>query len=90
MTCEGVAGSGVFNPPSSLEHEGAEPPVLALVVLDVVAGSGGRRGVLPHHVVIHQSRASEEREAARAAEDTAEDVLRGLLEPVTRRILELL
>ena len=46
--------------------------------------------ILGHHVVVHNSLGAEEREAARAAEDAAEDVLGGLLQPVAHRVLELL
>ena len=46
--------------------------------------------ILSHHVVVHNSLGAEEREAARAAEDAAEDVLCGLLQPVAHRVLELL
>ena len=46
--------------------------------------------ILPHHVVVDERGAAEEREAARAAEDAAEDVLCGLLQPVAHRVLELL
>ena len=46
--------------------------------------------ILPHHVVVDERGAAEEREAARAAEDAAEDVLGGLLQPVAHRVLELL
>ena len=56
----------------------------------MVSGLGGGRGVFPHHVVIDQSRASEQREAAGRAEDAAEDVLSGLLKPVAHRVLKLL
>ena len=45
---------------------------------------------LGHHVVVHDRLGAEEREAARAAEDAAEDVLGGLLQPVAHRVLELL
>ena len=87
---EGVAGGGVLDPPALLEEESAEPPVLALVVLDVVLGERGQGGVGPHHVVAHHGPASEEREAAGTAENTAQHVLCCLLQPVTNRILELL
>ena len=46
--------------------------------------------ILPHHVVVDERGAAEEREAARATEDAAEDVLGGLLQPVAHRVLELL
>ena len=46
--------------------------------------------ILGHHVVVHDRLGAEEREAARAAEDAAEDVLGGLLQPVAHRVLELL
>ena len=88
--CEGVAGSRVLHPPSLLEQQCAEPPVLALVVLDVVLGLAGHRGVGPHHIVVHHSAASEQGETAGTAEDTAQHVLRGLLQPVTNGVLKLL
>ena len=47
-----------------LQQEGAEPPILALVVLQVVTRLRGRRGVLFHHVVVHEGGAAEQREAA--------------------------
>ena len=81
--CEGVTCRGVLHPPALLQEERAQPPVLALVVLHEVLGLVGHRGVRLHHVVVHHGAASEEREAARTAEDTAEHVLRGLLHPVT-------
>ena len=65
-------------------------PVLALVKLDVVSGLSGRGGVFPHHIIVNKSWSSEQGEAARGAEDAPEDVLRGLLQPVAHRVLELL
>ena len=61
-----------------------------LVVLYVVLGEGGEGGVGPHHVVVHHGPAAEQGEAAGTAENTAEDVLGGFLEPVAHRVLKLL
>ena len=89
-TCEGIAGRRVLDPPTLLQQESAEPPVLALIVLDVVKRPFGLGGVLGHHVDVHERAAPEEAEASGAAEDAAHDVLRGLLQPVADGVLELL
>ena len=80
---EGVAGGGVLDPPSLLEEESAEPPVLALVVLHEVLGLVGHGGVGLHHVVVHHGPPSEQGETARAAENTTKYMLGGFLHPVT-------
>ena len=59
-----------------------------LIILHIMPGLCTGRGVSPHHVVVHQSRAAEEWEAARAAEYTANHVLSGFLEPMADSVLE--
>ena len=61
-----------------------------MIVLDIVSGLRRGRGVFPHDVVIHEGGASEETEAARTTEDAAQNVLRGLLQPVAYGVLKLL
>jgi len=48
----------------------------------------GPGGVLAHDVVVHERLAPEEREAAGTAEDAADHVLGGLLQPVADGVLE--
>ena len=71
-----------------VDEDATQCVLFTLVVLDVVSGLRRRRGVLAHHVVVHERRAAVQGEAAGRAEDTAEDVLRRLLKPVTQRVLE--
>ena len=87
-TSKSVASSRVLYPPPPLQQQGAEPPVLPLVVLHKVPGVLGLGGVHLHDVVVHERLGAEEREAARGAEDAAHDVLGGLLHPVADGVLE--
>ena len=64
--------------------------VLTLIILCKVFGFGGYGCVLLHDVIIHESRATEQGETARTAENTAKDVLSCFLEPVAHSVLELL
>lgn len=61
---------------------------LTLIVLYVVSCLAGLGGVSPHHVVVHESLATEEGEAAGATQHTANHVLRGFLQPMTNGVLE--
>ena len=87
---EGVGGGAVLDAVALLEQQGAEPAVLALVELHVVARLARLRLVHAQHVVVDEGGAAEEREAAGRAHDAAEDVLGRLLQPVADRVLELL
>lgn len=53
-----------------------------------MAGLRRQGGVLGHDVVLHEGAAAEEREAARTAEDAADHVLGGLLQPMADGVLE--
>lgn len=61
-----------------------------LIILDIMSSLRRRRRVSLSNVVIHQSLGTEQTEAARATQYTAQHVLCGLLEPVAHCILELL
>ena len=61
-----------------------------MVILHVVPGLRRGRGIFPHDVIVHDGGAPEEGEAAGRTQDTAQDVLSGLLQPVADGVLELL
>ena len=62
--------------------------VRTLVILQELDGSGWSGRVSLHDVVVEQSRATEQTEAAGTTEDTAEHVLRRLLEPMADGVLK--
>ena len=65
---------------STAPHPSLDPPLEpTLVVLHVVPRLCRGSGVALHHVVVHQGGSTEQTEAARAAQHTAQDVFRGLL-----------
>ena len=61
-----------------------------LIILHIVSGLRRGRGILSHDVVIHEGGAPEETETSGTAQNTAQDVLRGLLQPMTDGVLKLL
>lgn len=61
---------------------------LTLIVLHVMSGLVGLCRVSSHHVVVHESFASEQREASRTTQDTTDHVLGSLLQPMTNSVLE--
>ena len=61
-----------------------------LVVLHIVPGLSGGRGVLLHYVVVHQSGASEQTETSGAAEYATNHMLRCFLQPMADGVLKFL
>ena len=84
----GIGGGRVLDPVASLQQEGAQPPVLALIVLHVMTRLVGGQRVPLHHVVVHQTLGTEQREASRTTEHAADHVFGGLLQPMADSVLE--
>ena len=81
--CEG-------NPPMNDDISRFSVLLLTLIILYIVPGFCGLGSVGPHDVIIHNGRPSEQREAARTTEHTAQHVFGSFLQPVTDGVLKLL
>jgi len=63
-------------------------PELTLIVLYVMTSLVRFGCVFPHHVIVHERFASEERETARTTKYAANHVFSGLLQPMTNGVFE--
>ena len=64
FTCKSVTGCRVLDPPTLLQEQGTEPPILSLIILNVVQGPHRLGRVLGHDVGGHQGTATEQAETA--------------------------
>ena len=90
LTCKWVTCSRVLNSPPSLKKKCAEPSVLSLVKLKMLPGLICNCCVPCHHIIIHDCLCSKHRKTSRTTENTSQNMLSCLLQPMTNSILKLL